>query len=225
MLFPTYTVDNFFDDPYKVVKFASSLDYKKDPEGVWPGKRTKNLCDIDTDFFQFATTKLMRLIYPDTCHYLFWEASLYFQLIDYGEDIKEGWIHKDTNTQVSAVVYLSHHKGCGTSIYKPKLFHRSVDLEANKIRTDYFLNNKKFDKKFYNALQKNNSRFVKTLQIDSCFNRLAVYDGHQWHSGDGFFDKKIPEGRLTLVAFINHIYREDRKQVKFPIPEMKRTVG
>jgi len=225
MLFPTYTVDNFFDDPYKVVKFASGLDYKKDPEGIWPGKRTKSIFHIDKDFFQFATTKIMRLIYPDTYNQLFWVASLFFQLVDYGEDVKEGWIHKDTTTQLSSVIYLSQHKGCGTSIYKPKFFHRSIDVEANKIRTDYFLNNKKFDKKFYNALQKNNSRFEKSLQIDSCFNRLVLYDGHQWHSADGFFDKAVSGGRLTLVSFIHQIYRRDTEQVKFPVPEMKRTIG
>ena len=97
------------------------------------------------------------------------------------------------------------------------------DEKVNDIRTDYYINNKKFDKKFFNALKQNNSKFERTLQIDSRFNRFVAYDAHQWHSADGFFNKDIKGGRLTLVSFINNI-GQPNSQLKFPLPEMKRTI-
>ena len=223
MLFPTYITDNFFDDPHKAVKLSSSLDYKKDPLGVWPGKRTEWLQDIDFGFFEHVTTRIMRLIYPQSIEHLQWSAKTCFQYIDYGQEAREGWVHKDNNAQLSVVIYLSQHKGCGTSLYKPKHFTRSLDEKVNDIRTDYYINNKKFDKKFFNALKQNNSKFERTLQIASRFNRFVAYDAHQWHSADGFFNKDIKGGRLTLVSFINNI-GQPNSQLKFPLPEMKRTI-
>jgi hypothetical protein len=223
MLFPTYIVDNFFDDPYKVIKFASSLKYEQDPYGVWPGKRTDWLQNIDFDFFQHHTTRMMRLLYPDHIEQLTWSANSCFQYIDYGVEAKEGWIHKDNTSQLSSVIYLSHHKKCGTSLYKPKSFLRSLDKKPLDVQKHYYTKNKKFDNKYFKALNDNNSKFEKTLQIDSCFNRFLAYDAHQWHSADGFYNKDIKEGRLSLVTFINEIRKQDT-QIKFPVPEMKRTI-
>ena len=152
MLFPTYVLDNFFDDPYKVIKFASSLKYGKDPEGVWPGKRTDWLQNIDSNFFQHITTRMMRLVYPETITQLKWTANSCFQYIDYGVDAKEGWIHKDTSSQISSVIYLSHHKKCGTSLYKPKSFLQSLEQKHLDVCKNYYTKNKKFDNKYFNAL-------------------------------------------------------------------------
>jgi|TARA_R100001594_G_scaffold32576_2_gene60584 hypothetical protein len=223
MLFPTYVLDNFFDDPYKVIKFASSLTYKQDPEGIWPGKRTDALQHIDDGLFQHVTNKMMRLIYPETIKQLTWNAHAYFQYTDYGVDAKEGFIHKDPSAQLSSVIYLSHHKKCGTSLYKPKSFLHGLEQKYLDVCKDYYLKNKILDNKYFKALNSNNSKFEKTLQIDSCFNRFVAYDAHQWHSADGFFNKDIKEGRLTLVIFINGIFKNDT-QLKFPVPEMKRTI-
>lgn len=222
MLFPTYVLDNFFDDPHKVIKFASSLKYEQDPEGVWPGKRTDALQHIDNDLFQHITTRMMRLLYPENIKQLTWTANSYFQYIDYGVDAKEGWIHKDTSSQLSSVIYLSHHKKCGTSLYKPKFFLQGLEQKHLDVCKNYYTKNKKFDNKYFKALNDNNSKFERTLQIDSCFNRFVAYDAYQWHSADGFYNKDIKEGRLSLVIFVNEIMKNNT-QLKFPVPEMKRT--
>ena len=87
---------------------------------------------------------------------------------------------------------------------------------------NYYTKNKKFDNKYFKALNDNNSKFERTLQIDSCFNRFVAYDAYQWHSADGFYNKDIKEGRLSLVIFVNEIMKNNT-QLKFPVPEMKRT--
>jgi|TARA_R100000458_G_C8274315_1_gene249259 hypothetical protein len=225
MLFPTYVADNFFDDPKKVIDFASTCDFSQDPNGAWPGKRSCNLSKINYNLFEFVTNKILRLIFPDTITNLIWHAESYFQYIDYGEGSKEAWIHKDNGSELSSIIYLSRHKECGTSIYRPKFFHKSLDPNLDKLKKSYYINNKKFDKFYFNALKKNNSKFEKTIEINSCFNRMLAFDAHQWHSANGFFDKDIKQGRLTLVTFITNISRNDCKRLRFPIAEMKRTIG
>jgi hypothetical protein len=187
MLFPTYVADNFFDDPKKVIDFASTCDFSQDPNGAWPGKRSFNLSKINYNLFEFVTNKILRLIFPDTITNLIWHAESYFQYIDYGEGSKEAWIHKDNGSELSSIIYLSRHKECGTSIYRPKFFHKSLDPNLDKL--------------------------------------MLAFDAHQWHSANGFFDKDIKQGRLTLVTFITNISRNDCKRLRFPIAEMKRTIG
>ena len=46
----TGSIDNFFDDPYKILEFSKKLDFKKDEKNEWPGTRTKTTYDINKDF-------------------------------------------------------------------------------------------------------------------------------------------------------------------------------
>ena len=38
--FPAVIVDDFFEDPDAIVEIASSLTYKPQEEGIWPGVRS-----------------------------------------------------------------------------------------------------------------------------------------------------------------------------------------
>jgi|TARA_R100000656_G_C3929261_1_gene124475 hypothetical protein len=217
MLFPTYVVDNFFEDPDEVINLASTLKYKSDPEGRWPGKRSDNLFNIEPVFFDYITNKIMRLIFPYTIEDVRWNAHSNFQLFDCKKEVHEGWVHKDIDCQLSAIIYLSRHQGCGTSLFQPKKFARN--FYPGKIKEEYYSMNKKFDDRYFNALNDHNSKFEKTLEIENVFNKLILFDAHQWHAANGFFDKKVTEGRLTLVVFFNTIFGPN---IKFPMPEMRR---
>ena len=214
MLFPTYVVDNFLEDPYQVSNLASTLQYKEDPEGRWPGKRSEDLFKIEPVFFDFICNKIMRLLYPYNISDIRWNANSNFQIFNGKKNNHEGWIHKDSACQLSAIIYLSHHKGCGTSLFKPKNFVGSFGAQINEIKKEYHSQNKKFDDRYFKALKDNNFRFEKTLETESVFNRLFLFDSHQWHGANGF-----KEGRLTLVVFFNAIFG---KNIKYPIPEMRR---
>ena len=37
--FPTTCVDNFFKYPDEIRRFGLSLDFKPEPQGMWPGTR------------------------------------------------------------------------------------------------------------------------------------------------------------------------------------------
>ena len=45
--FPAVIVDDFFEDPDSIVEIASSLTYKPQEEGVWPGVRSNLLSDSE----------------------------------------------------------------------------------------------------------------------------------------------------------------------------------
>jgi len=220
MLYPTSVIDNFFPNPDEVVKFSKSLDFKRDAtSGKWPGERTNLIHKIDANFFQYTTTKILSSIFLNNLSNINWEAQQYFQKVPCEGDVKQGWVHNDSNQQLTAIVYLSKHKGCGTSIYRKNSFFNG--LKNYQIKEEYYSQNKKFDKKYYQALEENNSCFTKTIEVESVYNRLVLFDGAQWHGVNGFYDKNISEDRLTLITFFYDIRGNN---LKFPISEMHRVL-
>ena len=49
MLFPTIVIDNFFEDPEMVLKYAETFEYRFPEDGQYPGTRSKN---VGPKFFQ-----------------------------------------------------------------------------------------------------------------------------------------------------------------------------
>ena len=49
------------------------------------------------------------------------------------------------------------------------------------------------------ALEENNSCFTKTIEVESVYNRLVLFDGAQWHGVNGFYDKNISE-EIDLIV-------------------------
>ena len=41
--YPLTCIDNFFDDPQSISKFAESLKYTPDPLNRWPGSRSETI--------------------------------------------------------------------------------------------------------------------------------------------------------------------------------------
>jgi|TARA_Y100000004_G_C8913844_1_gene412142 hypothetical protein len=220
MLYPTYVIDNFFPNPDEVVKFSKTLDFGRDTTlGKWPGERTNLMHEINLNFFQYTTKKIMSLIFLNNLSNINWEAQQYFQKVPCEGDVKQGWVHNDSNQQLTAIVYLSKHKGCGTSIYRKNSFFNGG--KNYQVKEEYYSKNKKFDKKYYQALEENNSCFTKTIEVESVFNRLVIFDGSQWHGVNGFYDKNASEDRLTLLTFFHDIRGNN---LKFPISEMHRVL-
>jgi hypothetical protein len=214
MIWPTVCVDNFFDDPIKVKNFALNLNYKKDPEGKWPGERTDYLHAIDRNFFEYVCTKIIRLLYPMDYSNIYFNAVQNFQKVNGGVFKNQGWVHTDFPKEITAIIYLSEHKNCGTSLFYKKDFN--FNLIHNDKKQEMYKNTKK-DFSFF--LNENNNQFEKTLTINSKFNRLVLFDSSHYHAADKFNDSSIKEDRLTLVTFFNQIGGEN---IKYPIPEMKR---
>ena len=52
-MWPTLIVDNFFDDPDKVINFSKQLNYKRSEDHHWPGTRSPQLDKVDKPFFDW----------------------------------------------------------------------------------------------------------------------------------------------------------------------------
>jgi hypothetical protein len=218
MIWPSICVDNFFEDPVKIKKYAYSLKYKENEEGRWPGLRTEPLHTINIKFFNKVVNKILSVIYPMNYAEATWQVSQHFQRIPGSLFKNKGWIHTDSIMELTAIIYLSDHKNCGTSLFKVKNFEATPINEQQK-RNFYIkknINSLKEEKKFLN---KNNNQFEKVLEFNSLFNRLVIFDSHQFHAAENFFNKDLNEDRLTLITFFHNI---NIPNIKYPLTEMRR---
>jgi len=213
MIYPTIILDNFFNDPLKLVKYANSLEYNEHPTGEWPGKRTVGLYEINKSFFNQYGSKIMKVLYPTVNHVSF-TCSLYFQKIS-KEYVNKGWVHKDFD--FTTILYLSQHKECGTSIFDPKDI--SAEILNNEDKKNTYI--KKDFKQETKYLNENNNQFIETVKINSKFNRLIMFDGAQFHAAQKFIENDIEEDRLILVGFYKEIHFQG---IKFNGVEHKRII-
>lgn len=217
MYFPTLCVDNFFENPEEVRKFALSLEYFPAPDGAYPGKRTETLYDIDREFFHKFGQKLFSLFYNFQKSDVDWIIDARFQLIDPFEnnDLNEGWIHIDYTAVFSGVVYLTPlaEKESGTVICKLKSGENFdyVQKEKRDFNLGKFLDTEQYIK----LRNDNNSQFEDTVYFSNQFNRMIAFDAKTFHRVQNFNTKS--ESRLTLVFFVNKIEAD-----WFPIPSFRK---
>lgn len=220
MLFPTTCIDNFFEDPAAIRALALSLESNPDPEGMWPGKRTKMLHEVLPEYSNFFNAKLMRTFYDFRKHQINWQVESYFQLIEpYGPDadVNEGWVHKDKDSVLAGVVYLNEKPEitAGTSLFA----RNSVTTDAihNDDKHAFFKDPNAVDKEAYvKKLKENNSLFTETLTVGNVYNRMVCYDGAYYHRANSFLCGTEP--RLTQVFFVRNLNAD-----WYPIPSMRST--
>ena len=213
MLYPNLQVHNVFRQPDQVVEYAKSLEYIQDPEGRWPGKRSKFVHVLNYDLFNMVCKRTLAVLYPMNYHHMRFKAHSQFQTIPAAHAGGEGWIHQDIYSQITCIIYLSHHDNCGTNLYIPEnevmrpTFEKnnSESFDVNKIKETHYLQNKPFDDTYYKALKINNSNYIKTTSFNSIYNSMVVFDGHTHHNANGFVDSNCPGDRLTLVTFFDDI--------------------
>jgi hypothetical protein len=219
MLFPTTCIDNFFDNPKLIRELAYSLEHFADPEGRWPGTRTKQLHEVAPEYNNFFTCKLLSMFYNFKRQEVNWEIESYFQFIEpYGKDEEPnvGWVHKDNNAALAGLVYLNEDAdlASGTSLFNPKrIGNTPINYLAQ--RNFYKLNNNISKAEYIEKLKENNDLFTETVTIGNVYNRLICYDGATYHRANSF-NSGTNEPRLTQVFFVNKITTD-----WFPIPSMR----
>ena len=197
-MFPTIIVDDFFDDPDEVRKFALSLDYYKDEENRWPGLRTKSLHEISPGFYNKTICRLLNIFYNTNHQEYNWSAIMHFQKVD--KKYKSGWIHSDNKEILTNIVYLNENpdKNSGTTIYNAKN-NINLDVRKNIKEKKLFFGNAINDDEEYR--KSNNEQYEESIIIKNKYNRLVSFDGHLSHGANDFSE----EERLTLIFFIDHL--------------------
>jgi hypothetical protein len=210
MIWPTIIIDNFFNNPKAVIKFANNLEFKKS-NGRYPGSRTKQLAEIENNFFQTSTSKIIASLYPNEAltGSLQWLARQFFQKIKPSDYLEPGYIHQDLDAEFTSIVYLSDEQYSGTAIFK-KIKEPVPNHGKDKI--DRYLNNKK-SKNYFNSIKKNRECFEQTLEFSSVKNRMVLFDSSHFHAVNNFGKKQ--KERLTLITFFSSISKVDGTPLKF----------
>ena len=217
MMWPTLIVDNFFDDPQKIINFSKQFKYERAIDGEWPGTRTPPIGEVEKNFLAWSTRKIMTLFFPMNLEQIRWRATQHFQKIPYKTYGEKGWIHRDTESEFTAIIYLSHHTDNGTALYKPKFVFPQDFYTDKKIKFYKDLKDSSLSEKWRKKL---NKYFDKVVDLHSNFNRLVLFDGHLWHGAENFGTEK--EDRLTLITFFTGIMGKDGTSLRYPIPMMRR---
>lgn len=204
-LIPITILDNFFDDPDKIRNWALSLEYSKDPEGKWPGVRTKSLHEINTNFFDTVCCKFFSLFFDLNQEKMNFSLNMRFQLVDskYGS----GWVHTDhLESQITGLIYLSPNidSHSGTSIYQEKKNLLVQNHSYNKIKEDFYLNRISHEEA-EKYRKEHNSQYEESVKVSNIYNRLIAFDSHLHHAAQDFFGTE-KDSRLTLVFFVNELY-------------------
>lgn len=218
MIWPTFCIDNFFQNPDAVIKFSKTLKFIKS-NGPFPGERTEALHTVNQEFFEQSTKKIIACLYPNEIfNNIRWTASQYFQKINPKEHPDTGFIHQDLGTEFTSIIYLSNNNS-NTCIYKrikqPIPDHTVIRKKryTNKINK----NNPQLKKE----LKINQSCFEKTIEFKSIKNRMILFDGAADHGVESFGNKDEGE-RLTLITFFDSVSRVDNYALKFHANECQR---
>ena len=214
MQWPTLIVDDFFTDPHAVVKLSKTFKFTRASDHAWPGTRSLPLHQVDKDFFLWSTQKIMAVLYPMERVTMQWEADQHFQRVPHGTHGKEGWVHADLPYEFTSIIYLSNHVQSGTCLYSGKHFNI---LPKYKEEKEKFYRDLKDKPRMNRYRNKNNSQFTKKVELFSNFNRLVLFDGHQWHASNHADADK--GDRLTLITFFKNIRC---KNMQYPLAAMRR---
>lgn len=162
----------------------------------WPGKRTQHVVDLDA---RYADVILGRVAHLANRHFGITNISIrsYFQLTT-AED-GDSWVHQDNDTELAAVLYLNPVSpvNSGTSIYRCKDVKRWESFMATgqgyeTLKTINTVDNKDLLDQL----------FEPTMNVESVFNRLIIYNGTEYHKSNNYFGDSPQTGRLTQVFFI-----------------------
>ena len=147
------SVDNFFDNPDKIVKYAKNLPKEPDPIGKWPGNRSETIWKINKELNDLIILKILSCYYDLSYQDISWDyADLYFHEIptifkDKNDVRNKGEIHVDANDapyEIAGLIYLTPDidSDLGTSLFtlkqrNDKITERLYNNNINNINTDH----------------------------------------------------------------------------------------
>lgn len=216
-MFPTMIVDDFFEDPDRVVELANSLEYYP-TSGQYPGLRSDHLHKVAPDFFSYVSQRWLSLYFD--VPYTFEKLNAQFQIIepfdsDDSSPYNTGWVHKDDDYNiVTAIVYLTKDANPkqGTSICTPL---EDWNVKTQEIKPTFFRENNR-SSEYEQMLRSNNEAFTESIVVDNYYNRMISFDYTQWHKARSFHNDTNSR-RLTLVMFCNSIYPASPHPIVAPI--------
>ncbi|MBC7786425.1 MAG: hypothetical protein H7Z18_03005 [Methylophilaceae bacterium] len=218
-LYPVTVVENFYDNPDAIRKFALGQKYefledRKDSQYVFPGCRTKDIYDLDAKLHEKICKKLVSIFHIHEHDLMRWTISTSFQSVT--EDYGKGVIHTDSNTIFAGVLYLTPNAplNSGTSLYK-----KGATFDAKKYQASLEKNDDSFRVGEKILSTDYHSMFDEVVKVNNVYNTLIIYEGDTLHAANQFFGGTLKDSRLAQVFFINKI--DANKANSFPLNRVK----
>jgi len=182
-----YVIEDFYDNPKGIRKFALSQEFGV--TGNFPGGRTKS-------FAGWSGPKNIIQKYVEPMHgkILGWEDTTPFNAaFQYTTSRNRSWIHADQTTSWAAVCYLTPDAPitAGTGLFR----HKETGLE-------WWPKDKELQKKV-NRDSQDMTKWEITTMIGNKFNRLILYRGNMFHTSLDYFGQNKKDGRLFQTFFFN----------------------
>lgn len=218
-LYPVTVIENFYENPDAIRKFALAQEYKscfeqEKPSYGWPGSRTKDLFELDKSLFEKVCKKLVSVFHNTDHDYMRWAITTSFQstTADYGK----GVMHTDTNTIFAGILFLTPDAPLngGTSLYR-----KNATFDEKKYQSALDLNDEVYKSGGKIVPTDYHSMFDEVVRVNNVYNTLILFEGDQYHAAHQFFGDTLQNSRLTQTFFINKI--DAQKQSVFPISRVK----
>ena len=214
-LYPVTIIENFYENPDAIRKFAMAQEYTfcheiVNVDYVYPGCRTGDLSNLDKELYDKICTKLVSVFHNEENDHMRWLISTSFQSVsaEYGQ----GVIHTDHNTIFAGVLYLTPDAplNSGTSLFK-----KNNNFDEKKYQQALEDNDERFKAGEIAMSADYHSMFDEIVRVNNVYNTLIIYEGRHFHAANHFFGKALKDSRLTQVFFVNKI--DAQKQSVFPI--------
>ena len=207
------SVDNFFDNPDKIVRYAKSLPKEPDPDGYSPGKRSDLLWKIDKELNDAILLKILSCYYDLSYQTFTWKfGDLLFQEIPAfsknKNDVRNrGWIHFDDpdKYEVAGLIYLTPDidPDTGTSLFTLKKQNEYGLYQKQFTRHLMYKENETIDQAYYaKKVKENEEFFIEKVRFANIYNRMIMYDIKEFHRANSYYNEDGKDVRLTLTFFI-----------------------
>lgn len=175
-------VDNFYNNPDEVRKFALSLPF--DVTGNYPGRRTRSYINNGVKDI------IANLIKPHGGAITNWhEDSGLTGAFQIATATDRTWIHSDNYNTWAGVCYLTPDAplSSGTGLFRHKeTQRRNVSPSEDQSMFQYY----------------DYTKWEMTDKIGNIYNRLILYRGDFFHASLDYFGDNLQNGRLFQVFFI-----------------------
>ena len=218
-LYPVTVINNFYDDPDAIRQFALAQKYtfrheEQDLDYVYPGGRTKDLHELDSQLQALVLKKLVSVFHIAEHDLMRWGISSSFQSVS--EIYKEGVIHTDKNTIFAGVLYLTPNAplNSGTSLYK-----KNAAFNEDKYKKACDKNDERFKAGELVMDTGFHSMFDEVVRVNNVYNTLILFEGDIHHAANSFFGSTLEDSRLAQVFFVSKI--DANKANSFPLNRTK----
>ncbi len=186
-------VDNFYNEPDEIRKYALAQDFSV--RGNYPGQRTKPVHHWDC---QEVIQRIIQFPGGDITHF----NDEYTTAFQYTTKKDSSWIHADQTTTWAGVWYGTPNAPAtgGTGLFR----HKETGWETAPRLKDGSYDQKGLD--IINADARNMKAWEMTAMTAPIYNRLVLYRGDMFHTSLDYFGNDKHDGRLFQTFFFDTQY-------------------